>query len=147
MKNKNILLALLAVCIALAVTSCDQLFSSLFGTSIEARIDAFEQTLNMEDRSDMLNHFHPEMNNYNQLKDLDIFEDSYLAYANQPFTISSPEVDENDVAVCSFQHTDATGTIEFTMALDDYDYKILKLKLTLDDVPEPLELKRLLERQ
>ena len=146
MKYRKIFLVAVSVCIALAVTSCDQLMSSLFGTNIEARILAFEKTLNTEDRSDILDHIHPDMKNRNQLKDPTVIDVSYLSYSNHPFTIGAPDVDGN-IAVCSYlDGNGATGTIEFTMALDGYDYKILKLKLTLENYTDPLEFKRLLEK-
>ena len=143
MNHRKILLAAIAVCTVFAITSCDQLLSSLFGTTIEAQIAAFEETLNKEDREGILDHIHPDMKNRNQLKDPTVIDVSYIGYANHPFKFSNPEVDENDVAVYDYlDGNGATGTVEFAMALDGYDYKILRLKVTLDNVAESLEFKR-----
>ena len=150
MKYKNIILAAVAALTVLAVTSCDELLSSLFGVSIEERITAFEATLNTTERTDILDHIHPDMKNRKQLNDPDIILGSSLDYFNHVFEIGVPSVDDADVATCSYlDGNGATGTIEFAMALDGYDYKILRLTLTLDNVdPEDafLEFKRLLER-
>ncbi len=142
MKHRKILLVLLAAGVVLLLGSCDQLMSSLFGVSIEARIDAFEDTLNTEDRADILDHLHVDMRNRQQLADPTVIDASPLGYANEPFVIGAPEVDDNDVAVCSFQHINASGTIEFTMKREGLDYKILRLKLSLNDGDTTLDFRR-----
>ncbi len=132
MKYRKITLAVVTVALIFGLTSCQQLLVSLFGTTIEEQISAFQATLNTDDRSDILDHIHPDMANYQQLADPQTFIDSPLYYGYQPFTFGPPTVDKNNVAVCSFLNDVATGTITFTMALDGYDYKILKLNITLD---------------
>lgn len=147
MNYKKIILPLIAVLVVLTITSCEDLLRSLFGVSIEERIVAFEKTLNTPDRTDILDHIHPDMKNRDQLKDPKVIDDSPLSYNNADFSFGEPLVSDANVATCSFRHANATGTIELTMALDGLSYKILKLKLTLDDAPPdvpPFELKRLL---
>jgi hypothetical protein len=142
MKCKKIILLAVATILAFTITSCAALLSSLFGVSIEDQIVAFEDTLNTPDRTDILDHIHPEMLNRDQLNDPAVIDVSPLGYANQPFTFGTPNVGDNDVAVCSYlDGNGATGTIEFAMALDGYDYKILKLTLTVN--ADVFELKRL----
>ena len=151
MKLKIIIPAIVTAFLIFSMASCDQFLNSLLGVSIEDRIAEFQETLNTEARDNILDHIHPEMKNRNQLKDEKVIDESPLAYANQPFKFGAPVVSDDDVATCSFSNgNDAEGTIEFAMSLDGYDYKILKLKLTLDNAPpgdEVFELKRFLERK
>lgn len=145
MKHRKILLVLLAAAVVLLLGSCDQLMSSLFGVTIEGRIESFRAALNEENRDDMQEHFHPDMTNYQQLADPKVFDGGPLAYANSTFVFGVPDV-EDDVAVCSYlDGNGATGTIEFTMKRDGLNYKIFKLKLTLDSSSTVYELKRVLE--
>jgi len=150
MKCKKIFSLAAAALVAFTLTSCEALLSSLFGVSIEDRINRFEATLNTPDRTDILDHIHPDMKNRNQLNDPEVLSGSPLDYFNHDFEIGEPEIDADDVATCSFLNgSGATGVIEFAMALDGYDYKILRLTLTLDNVaPEDafLEFKQLLEK-
>ncbi len=147
MKYKKIIFVAVAALLVFSVTSCEELLSSLFGVSIEERITGFEATLNTADRTDILNHFHPLMENRNQLNDPAVIDDSPLRYANHDFSFGTPDIDDSNIATCSFLNGQgATGTIVFTMDLDGYDYKILKLTLTLDAGGEPFELMRLLAR-
>lgn len=143
MNCKKIILPLVAAALVLTFTSCEELLRSLFGVSIEERIVAFEKTLNTADRADILDHIHPDMKNRDQLKDPEVIDKSPLGSSNAEFDFGDPVVNDANVATCRFLNGHgATGTIEFTMALDGYDWKILKLYLTVGD--NAFELKRLL---
>ena len=147
MNCKKIILPLVTAALVLTFTSCEELLRTLFGVSIEDRIVAFEKTLNTSDRTDFLDHIHPDMKNRDQLKDLQVIDDSPLGYSNADFSFGEPVISDTNVATCSFESANGTGTIEFTMALDGYDWKILKLYLTLPNAPPDenfFELKRLL---
>lgn len=147
MSCKKIILPLVAIALVFTVTSCEDLLRSLFGISIEDQINAFEATLNTADRTGILDHIHPDMKNRDQLNDPLVIDESPLGYANHDFEFGEPVVSDVNVATCSYlDGNGATGTIEFTMALDGYDWKILKLYLTLDNAPvgeEVFELKLL----
>lgn len=150
MKIKTIFLCVSAVILVFAVSSCDDLLSSLFGVSIEERIAAFETTLNTAERTDILDHIHPDMKNRKQLNEPLVIDDSPIAYANHDFEIGAPTIDDQNVATCSYlDGNGAEGEIVFEMALDGYDYKIKRLTLTLDNVPPEnafLEFKRLFSK-
>jgi hypothetical protein len=144
MKYARMILIVLPFFAVLALTSCEELLSSLFGTSIEDRIIAFEKTLNTAERTDILDHIHPDMKNRDQLKKPEVIEGSPIDYANHDFEFGSPSVDDK-IATCSYlDGNGATGEIVFVMALDGYDYKILELKITVLDTT--IEFKRLLSR-
>jgi hypothetical protein len=66
MKIRHIIITIVtAVLLVLALQSC-----SLFGTSIDARIDMFVDDLNYTDRSSAYTNFHPdETSDYNALKE------------------------------------------------------------------------------
>jgi hypothetical protein len=148
MNSKKIFFVVAAALLTFTLTSCEDLLSSLFGVSIEDRIIAFENTLNTAERTDILDHIHPDMKNRDQLNDETVIDVSPLGYANHDFDIGAPVVNDANVATCSYTDgNDTVGTIVFAMDSDGYDYKILKLTLTLDANPDdPFELKRLLAR-
>ena len=136
------LLALVAITLILVVglTSCEFLmdmlgFTSQEGVTAEERINLFESALNSADRSNLRNHFHPDMLNYDQVADDVVIATGPLSYANAPFIIGAPSI-VGDVATSSFENFwGATGTVVFTLLLDGLDYKIRRLVLTLDVDP------------
>ena len=107
--------------------------------SIEERINLFEKDLN--DGKDLQGHFHPELLDYENIADEEVFKSGPLSTTNAPFNISEPVI-TGDVASCTFYNTASDGMMEFTMKLDGYDYKILKLMVTVGTNP-PYVIERL----
>ena len=149
---RNSVTVLFAILLVFGLVSCD-LLMSLFdvgletGTTIVERIEAFETDLNEEDRSYIAaTHFHPDMQNIDQLAQSDTLTTGPLSYANSPYTLGEPVVvttGTTERATVSFENFyGATGTIVFVMELDGTDYKIRRLTLTLDNVEDqtPYEL-------
>ena len=135
-----------------ALSSCDLLMSLLLGEeepglTLQERIDAFELDLNSAGRSELATtHFHPDMQNYDQLAATITLSTSPLSFDNEPFTFGTPTINMVaglEVATCTYTNFVGTlGTIAFTMELYGDDYRIRKLLITLDTDPDnPYELK------
>ena len=131
MNRRRALVILTVILMAVALSSCDILMGFL-GTSIETRIGQFEDALNEEDRTNINEHFHPSMDNHQQIADSVVFDTGPLSYDYYKFTIGDPEVD-GSIATCDFENgIGITGTLTLTMEQDGFDYKIRKLTLSID---------------
>ena len=143
MKYGKIALLITAALFTLTLTSCQMLMDLLFGdtvtVTIAERIAAFEESLNVQDQPNILDHIHPDMRNSDQLKDPLVIGVSPLDYSNHDFIIGEPDINqETNVATCTFENGNgATGVIEFAMKLDDTEYKILRFTLTITGASGP----------
>lgn len=147
MTLKKIALILMAIGILFGLTSCEDLLQGLLGggVTIQEQITAFQGSLNAaaRDAEVLRSHLHPDMLNYQQLADLQVWEDGSLSSAYADFTFGAATVGANDVATCTYSAGNGTGTIEFSMRLDGSDYKILRIELTIDGVAgDPYVLER-----
>ena len=89
-KTLIIFMLLVSAAVFLGITGCDGLSGLLGGgMSISDRIDAFEEDLNKEDRSDIYTHFHENTANREQIADATVLNDGPLGYANEPFTLTA----------------------------------------------------------
>ena len=133
---KKLQIGVLAMVALLALPGCELLLGLLGGASVtnSERIQQFEDALNTQSRSGMQAHLHPDMLNYAQLADADVWDSGPLSYTNQPFAIS---VTEESVAAGV---TRMSGTLTHAFAADleliidledksDGDAAILKLQL------------------
>lgn len=124
MKKKIILGAVIVVLLVVGFAGCDLLNSLLgLGTSVSARITAFETDLNTDSRTDTYKNFHPtETTQYDNMKTATWWDSSPFSTANRDFTLTagtpSDESSSGRVTVTvTIKHgNDATGSdATFTM--------------------------------
>ena len=140
MKKRSLIIIGIIVLLVMSITSCQWLLDLILGeesgVTITERINQFETTLNDADRTveTFKSHLHPTlMQQYNQI-DSDTIELGPLGKTHANFTIGEPSI-VDDVATCSFESADTSGTIVFEMALYESDYMIKKITLTLASDP------------
>lgn len=133
MKLKMINLIILTAFLMLFST-CDPLSGPL---SISERITAFVNTLNSSDRSDIQDHFHPDMTNYNQLADPGFLDSSPLDSSNGSVTITQVSSADHSGGgkdiTCDFTNDNGTynNALVLWMLQEGDDWKIRRLDLTI----------------
>jgi hypothetical protein len=145
MKHRRLVLLIAVITMAFALTSCQALIDLILGrntvtVSIEERITMFQETLNQQDRTGILNHLHEDMESLPNVADLSYWEIPF-PYAYNPYAFTLQQIDANDVATYTYEDQNGTGIIEFTMKLEGTEYKILRIYRTLDGSPDVYELK------
>jgi hypothetical protein len=123
MKIRHIIIIIVTVALlVLALQSC-----SLFGTSIDARLDMFAEDLNSADRSGAYTNFHPDTEAFATAGVLD----GYWPYALGSYTIGDRNISGDTVnATIEGSGGYAATSIRFNMAKDGLaDWKIMSIEL------------------
>jgi hypothetical protein len=123
MKIRHIIIAIItAALLVLALESC-----TLFGTSIDDRLDMFEDDLNNADRSGAYTNFHPDTEAYATAGVLD----GFWPYALGSYAIYDRDISGDSVtATIAGSGGYAARSIKFNMAKDGlFDWKIMSIEL------------------
>jgi hypothetical protein len=123
MKIRHIIITIVtAALLVLALQSC-----SLFGTSIDARLDMFEDDLNSADRSGAYTNFHPDTEGYATADVLD----GFWPYALGSYAIYGRDISGDTVnATIEGSGGYVAKPIRFNMAKDGlFDWKIMSIEL------------------
>ncbi len=140
MKTLRIFTLFLLALAVLGLSSCGPLLDLLLGGSSgvteEERIEAFKDDLNnsyLTGEEIVERNFHSEMDDYDTLTN-DLFAQGPFWEGYQTFEIGEPTIDDsngNKLATCTFSSGQGDGEIIFTLAMEDGDYKILRIDLTI----------------
>jgi hypothetical protein len=147
---RRAVLVSVAAALTLIVAGCDQ-WPLDTGVSIDERIQALEDALNEDDRSDLYLHFHPETESRDQIKDEVVFATGPLSAQYQPFTITVEETrtlmaGQKDVTARLKNDNTALGEsydLGLLMETSGTDWYIKTLTLVVDVNQDPYEVKRL----
>lgn len=139
-----------ATVLTLLVVGCDQ-WPLTTGVSVEKRIQALEDMLNQDDRTDLYLLFHPDTESRDQIKDEEVFATGPLSAQYQPFTITVEETrtlttSQRDVTARLKNANTALGEsydLGLLMQTSGVDWYIKTLTLVVDPNQDPYEIKRL----
>ncbi|MBN2736793.1 MAG: hypothetical protein JXR70_07405 [Spirochaetales bacterium] len=137
MKQSVIFLSVILLFLILFL-SCDLPGENL---SISERIAAFVTSLNQDDRSNIQDHFHPNMVNYNQIASASVFDTGPMKIANQNFAItqvsSSDHSGGGTDVTCNFTNGISTypNSLILWMLQDGTNWKIRQLNLDIVGTP------------
>ena len=119
--------------------------------SVGERIQALEDALNTDDRSDLYLLFHPDTQSRDQIKDEEVFATGPLSADYQTFTITVEETrtlttSQKDVTARLENANTALGeSYDLGLVMQTYgeDWYIKTLTLVVDSSQDPYEIKRL----
>lgn len=127
---KKILNASLIVLIILMVFSCD-LFSE-DGLSITERIQSFQDDLNNDNYSNLINHYHPDMVGYDQWKDTSNYDSTPISQDEDGFNFYNIIVSGSSASGSfSCDSSGASGTFSAVMKESDGNWLIYSLTITV----------------
>ncbi|QEN07257.1 hypothetical protein EXM22_04370 [Oceanispirochaeta crateris] len=137
---KNTLKIAGAAFLVLMFFGCD-LLDEAATYSITERIEAFEDTLNDGDYSNLKTHFHPAMESYDTYLKEEVFSSGPLSSGNAPFNFellaTTDGSGDDKTASGTLTHLNLDdGLFTATMREDgDDNWKIYDMTITVDDYP------------
>ncbi len=153
MKAKRLIwMSLSALSIALIFCGCELLEPFLdpflVYPSITSRLEDFFSDLNLEDRSDLYEHFHSDMRDRDAYKSDMLFVTGPFSYDYEPFTLADIEDSDIDkVSSGSYQvrtsFENANGEFDITLLVEESSVDWLIRKITLIVGGYTYEIKKL----
>lgn len=127
--------AMLAILAVLVVAGCT------FGKTLEQRIEQFESDLNLADRSDIYDNFHPtQTTDYAAIRDMDFFAVPFppCEVGDTPYDIVIVDASNESAVTATIDSTamGASGPYDaiFSIALDGLDNLIVTLQVDFKDL-------------
>jgi hypothetical protein len=142
---------IVAAALTLLAVGCDQ-WPLATGVTVDERIQALEDALNQDDRSDLYLLFHPDTQSRDQIKDQEVFDTGPLSAQYQTFTITVEEIrtltaSQKDVTAKLKNANTALGeSYDLGLLMETYgeNWYIKTLTLVVDENTDPYEIKHVL---